>query len=134
LLYLFKQNMTILSIHHIPPTRQRPTSHVSGNKNCSERITIREHRGCHCKSDESTDGGIDKWVSGMLANAIWTLAKVYHCPMEMLWRKRFVNRYKVTYFCVINQFRELFEANNCFTFPQILCNKWCATVSIDPHE
>jgi hypothetical protein len=38
------------------------------------------------------------------------LAKVCHCPKELLWRKRCINRFNVTYFCVINQFQELLEA------------------------
>jgi hypothetical protein len=50
------------------------------------------------------------------ANALWTLAKVCHCPRELLWLKCCVNRCKVTYFCVINQFWELSEASNISQF------------------
>jgi hypothetical protein len=39
---------------------------------------IRERRGSHCKSDESTDRGIEKRFTAMLPKAVWTLAKVRH--------------------------------------------------------
>jgi hypothetical protein len=43
---------------------------VSPPKKCFERTVIHEHRGSHCKSDESTDRGIEKWFSGMLPEAL----------------------------------------------------------------
>jgi hypothetical protein len=73
--------------------------------NCSERTTIRERRGSPCKSDGSTVRGIEK----LLANALRTLAKVYLCQRELLWKKCCGNRCKVAYFCELNQFRELLK-------------------------
>jgi hypothetical protein len=52
--------------------------HVSKPKQCSERATILELRGSHCKSGESTERGIGKWFPGMLA-------KIYEC-----WQKRVI--------------------------------------------
>jgi hypothetical protein len=45
---------------------------VSKTKQCSERTTILERRGSHCKSGESTETRIEKWSPGMLL-------KVYEC-------------------------------------------------------
>jgi hypothetical protein len=39
---------------------------------------------------------------------LWTLLSVSQ-PREVFWRKCCVNRRKVTYFCGINQYRELFK-------------------------
>jgi hypothetical protein len=49
---------------------------VSATKMCSERTMIRERRGSHCKSSESTDRRIEKWLPGMLPKVLKTLAKV----------------------------------------------------------
>jgi hypothetical protein len=81
---------------------------VSTTKKCSERTTIHVCQGSHCKSDKITDRGIEIWFPGMLSKALRTLAKVCHCPSELLCTKCCVNRYEVTYFCVINQFWEVF--------------------------
>jgi hypothetical protein len=91
---------------------------VPGIKKCSERTTVCECWVSHCKSDQSNDRGVEKWFQGMLSEALQTLAKVCHCPRELLWRKccankckvsNFcVNKCKVTNFCVINQFWEFF--------------------------
>jgi hypothetical protein len=45
----------------------------------------------------------------MLPKPLWMLAKVWHCPRDLVWRKCCINRHKVTYFCEVNQFRELSE-------------------------
>jgi hypothetical protein len=45
---------------------------------------IHEHPGSNCKSEDSTDTDIEKWFLGMLPNTLQTLAKVCHCPKEML--------------------------------------------------
>jgi hypothetical protein len=76
---------------------------VSVTKKCSEKPVIWEHWGSHWETDESTDRVIKKWFPGMLPRALRALAEVRHCPRELLWRKCCVNRYKVTYFCVLNQ-------------------------------
>jgi hypothetical protein len=46
-----------------------PIFSVSVKKKCSERTTIDEHQGSHCKSDESTNKIIEKWFPGMLSKA-----------------------------------------------------------------
>jgi hypothetical protein len=43
--------------------------------------------------------------------ALWTMAKVYHCPKKLLWKKCFLNRCKITHLCLINKFWELFESS-----------------------
>jgi hypothetical protein len=85
-----------------------PTLSVFATKKYSERSTIRKRRWLNCKSDESTEGGIENCFPGMLPKALWTLAKACHCLRELLQRKFCVNRCNVTYFCVVNQLRELF--------------------------
>jgi hypothetical protein len=47
----------------------------------------------------------------MLPKTLWMLAKVCHCPSELLWRKCCMNRRKATYFCVINQFHKLWGSS-----------------------
>jgi hypothetical protein len=68
---------------------------ISVAKKCSDRTVMCQ--GSQCKSDGS--------------QILWRFGKTYHCPRELLWRKCCVNECKVTYFCTINQFQELFEAN-----------------------
>jgi hypothetical protein len=48
----------------------------------------------------------------MLPKALRMLAKVRHCPRELFRSKCCVKICKVTYFYVINQFWELFEASS----------------------
>jgi hypothetical protein len=45
---------------------------------------IHERQGSHCKSDESTDRGIEKWFPGMLPKVLKPWAKVYNCSRELL--------------------------------------------------
>jgi hypothetical protein len=85
---------------------------VSMTKKCSQRTTSCEHWGSHCKCDDSTDIGIEKRFPEMLSKAVWMLVKVCHCQRELLWRKCCENKCKVTYFCAINQFQELYEATS----------------------
>jgi hypothetical protein len=40
---------------------------------------------------------IEKRFLGMIPKALQTMAKVCHCPKELLWRKRWVNRCKIIY-------------------------------------
>jgi hypothetical protein len=57
----------------------------------------------------------EAWKNGFqecFQKASQMLAKMCHCPKELLRSKRCLNRCKVTYLCcLINQFHELFEAN-----------------------
>jgi hypothetical protein len=55
---------------------------VSMTKKCSERTTICKHLDGHCA--ESADRGIAKWFPGMHLKAVPKLAKVCHCPRELL--------------------------------------------------
>jgi hypothetical protein len=87
-----------------------PTFSNSATKKYSERTLIRKRWGSNCKRDESTDRGIEKWFPGMFPKALGTLEKVCHCLRKLLQRKFCVNRRNVTYFCVVNQLWELFEA------------------------
>lgn len=73
---------------------------VSWKNNDSQAITK------SMQNNESTDRANEKWFPGMFPKALQSLAKVYHCPLEILWRKCCVN------ICVINQFRELFKASS----------------------
>jgi hypothetical protein len=98
------------SIRHIPRTCHSTTFPVSANIKCSERTMIPERRGSNCKGDESTDRDIANWFPGMLPKALRALAKVCHCPIKLIYRKRCANLCKFTYFCVINQLRYHFEA------------------------
>jgi hypothetical protein len=82
---------------------------VFTTKKCFDR-TDHEYCESHCKSDMSTDRGIEKWFPGMLPKALQMSEKVCHCPRELLCRKSCVCKCKVTYFCVINHFQELFDA------------------------
>lgn len=80
---------------------------VSAIKKGSER-TIHECRGSHSTSEVIMVRGIEKWFPWMLSQALQTLAKVCHCPGELLSKKFCVNR-QVIYFYVMNKFLELFE-------------------------
>jgi hypothetical protein len=40
----------------------------------------------------------------MLPKALQTVAKVSHCPRELLWRKCYVKGCNFIYLCVISQF------------------------------
>jgi hypothetical protein len=70
---------------------------VSTTVKCSERITIRERRDSLCKSNESTDRGIENRFPRMPPKALRTLAKACHCPRELVWRKCCVNTCKILY-------------------------------------
>jgi hypothetical protein len=48
-------------------------------------------------------------LSRHASEALEMLAKVCYCPTELLWRKSCVNRSKATYFCAINQFKQLLK-------------------------
>jgi hypothetical protein len=61
---------------------------VSVTKTFSERTMIRERRG-HCKSDDSTDRGIEKLFPGMLLEASGTLAEVSQ-PKEATSKETYV--------------------------------------------
>lgn len=69
---------------------------VSMNKKCSERIIIREHQWSHCRSDESIDR-CQKMVSKNASKSFTDIGE-----SVSLLKKCYVNRYEVTYFCVIN--------------------------------
>jgi hypothetical protein len=58
------------------------------------------------------DKGVEKWFPGKFLEALRTFAKLCHCPKEILGRNCCVNRYKVTYFCVMKQFRVHLEAGS----------------------
>jgi hypothetical protein len=65
--------------------------------------TVHKYQGkSHCKTDERSDRGVEKWFPGMLPKPLWTLAVVYYCLGELLW--------SYTYFSIINQVLQLLEA------------------------
>jgi hypothetical protein len=93
-----------MAVQHPSYSTDFVTTCFCATKMCSQRTMICEHQGSHRKIDESTDRGIKKRFTGMFPEALWALAKVCHCPKELLWMKCCVNRCMVTYFCVINKF------------------------------
>jgi hypothetical protein len=69
----------------------------------------------HCKRDDSTGRGLEKWCPRILLKALQMFEKACHCPRELFWRKFCVSMCRVTYCCVINQFQELFEGTQTVT-------------------
>jgi hypothetical protein len=65
---------------------------------------------------------VSKNFSRNASRCFTNIAKVCHCPRELLWRKHCVNRCKAAYFFVINQFWELFEVICMSTGPQTACH------------
>jgi hypothetical protein len=57
---------------------------VSETKSVMKRERFGEPRES-CKSDDSTDRGIEKWFPGMLPKVLQRLAKACHCPRILLW-------------------------------------------------
>jgi hypothetical protein len=49
-----------------------------------KRTIIRKYQRNYCKSNKSTGSVIEKWFPGMLPKALQTVAKVSHCPRELL--------------------------------------------------
>jgi hypothetical protein len=74
---------------------------------------------CSKEVTEKCTDTVENWLPGILSKALKMLAKAYHCPGELL-RRKCVNRYKVPYFCAINQFQNLFEASSIMQFYFVL--------------
>jgi hypothetical protein len=71
---------------------------VSASKNCSERATINELWGNHCKSDKIADGGIKKLFP--------------ECPRSFTNIDKNMSLPKETTLKAVNQFREFLEASS----------------------
>jgi hypothetical protein len=94
------------SILHIPRPSHRPTLQWL-------KIFWKDNNSLILKKSlkkwQKHDRVIKKWFWRMLPKGLQRLAKGCHCPRELIWRKSYVERSKVTYFCIINKFPELLK-------------------------
>lgn len=72
-----------MALEHMPYSPDLQPSNfspVSATKKCTERITVCEHQGNHDKGHKSTERGMEKWFTGMLAKSFTNVSKNVSLP------------------------------------------------------
>jgi hypothetical protein len=87
--YLVKHSVTSLGHQPYSPDLSHPPPSpvllaLSTTTKLSGRKTIRECQGIHCKMDENTDRGIQKWYPGTHPHVFQILPKARLCQREPL--------------------------------------------------